>query len=74
MRKFLATAIGSLGIDFDVPAIRSAPFRGGKPRVMLYQAPRNRTTLHKTNGKRECERRQRQIAAGSLRVENGLAS
>lgn len=31
-----------------------------------------RTTLHLTNGKHECERRQRQIEAGSLRVANGL--
>lgn len=37
-------------------------------------ARRRRTTLHSTNGKRECDRRARQIAAGSLRVENGLVS
>ncbi|KRQ11902.1 hypothetical protein AOQ73_05705 [Bradyrhizobium pachyrhizi] len=31
-----------------------------------------RTTMHATNGKRECARRMRQIAAGSLTVANGL--
>lgn len=34
---------------------------------------RRKTTYHATNGKRECARRRRQIAAGILRKENGLA-
>ncbi len=33
---------------------------------------RSRTTLHAKNGKRECERRMRQIDTGRLTVANGL--
>lgn len=36
------------------------------------QKRRRVSTLHATNGHRECARRRRQIAAGSLRVANGL--
>lgn len=32
----------------------------------------SRTTKPPTNGKRECVRRRRQIAAGSLKTANGL--
>lgn len=38
-----------------------------------YRAP-HVTAQYRPNGKRECVRRLRQIAAGSLRVENGLVA
>jgi len=48
--------------------MRQAP-RGPEPGV----APKlPKTTLHSRNGGRECQRRQRQIARGALRAENGL--
>lgn len=48
-----------------VPGRRRRSFKGYIPR-------RSRTTLHATNGKRECARRRRQIAEGKLKRENRL--
>jgi hypothetical protein len=42
-------------------------------REVRQSGSRRKTTRHTPNGKRECARRRRQIAAGSLRVENGLS-
>lgn len=66
-----------IGLDM-VRLLRATPdpaFQGRKRHtsVAIYGGNRSRTTgLMGLNGKRECERRMRQIAAGSLRVENGL--
>lgn len=66
---------GSLAVGAAMlggPAI-SLPRLSRRGASTYYGGGRTRTTYHATNGKRERERRMRQIAAGSLRVENGLA-
>lgn len=50
----------------------SAPVRANTSGKSKPPKRRRTTTFHARNGQRECERRCRQIAAGSLRVENGL--
>lgn len=69
MRALLATELFGIDLvkqfrqDFALHAMRES--RGLQKRQRV-------STLHATNGKRECARRRRQIAAGSLKVANGL--
>ena len=50
-----------------VPVPAAAPKPAPQPRAYLGGSRR-----YKPNGARECARRARQVAAGSLRAENGL--
>ena len=62
-----------MGMDFVKtwrPSLAMEQLMRQRERVAAVR--RRRTTLHNTNSKRECARRQRQIEAGSLRVANGL--
>lgn len=73
MGMLSSMAMASL-IATDIVPLTPRPATHGKRNrstSATYRAT-SRTTLHETNGKRECARRLRQIAAGSLRVENGL--
>lgn len=68
----LALNAAKLAAMMEAQAIfaQSMRFAEGLPRGSRRY---RKTTLHAINGKRECARRLRQIAAGSLRAENGLA-
>lgn len=71
-----AAAVAALGVGIT-PAKQAARIepprqmrqKKAKPR---YEPLGSNTTLHATNGARECARRRRQIAAGSLTESNGL--
>lgn len=69
----LTAALGmDLGMRKDV--LSRVEVQKGVQRLAGRAPQRSRTTLRATNGKRECERRQRQIAAGSLKAANGLVN
>lgn len=63
---------GALGMMAPAVAPQQPRRVGRRHHSTVYGGGRSRTTTHATNGDRECDRRKRQIVAGSLRVENGL--
>lgn len=77
MRSLGIGRISSLGLMSIGAALALGPaimpIRNAQGPSNGYGRTRTRTTGPMgLNGNRECERRVRQIAAGSLRVENGL--
>lgn len=68
-----ASILGALAtmvrISAITPMVKRAPRGAFAPRASVLQ---HRTTLHAANGKRECARRRRQIAAAQLTPANGL--
>lgn len=72
----LASMGALLAIGPDMPATTQRldvmPSKKRMPRP-AYGGGRSNTTLHARNGKRECERRMRQIDTGRLTVANGLS-
>jgi hypothetical protein len=74
-----ALAIAGQALGLLTPAMPQIPQSAArvgrrKARPTAYGGGRTKTTWHLPHGKRERERRMRQIARGQLRVENGLAS
>lgn len=62
-----------LGIGEAISMMPPPPVaRAQRPHIVKRGFHRNRTTWHLTNGKRERERRLRQIERGQLKAENGL--
>lgn len=64
----------SIGHAEQIAAINQRPSRVHRRKHVTptYGGGGSKTTLHNANGERECARRRRQIANGSLTESNGL--